>query len=268
MSSALLLSIRWTPERLQDPIWRRFYPTLAERNPELYKSAKLNFAPQITMELVPGDILSDHVAFTGCHESKLTRRIVSIARRGGTMIDIGANLGYFPLIWASSNPANKCIAFEASPRNVEVLRRNVSRNKLDDRITVVPYAAGQSAGTLSFDLGPEDQRGWGGFTLSASERSVEVRVVRVDEMIPLNARIAFLKVDTEGADTWALMGCQRLLDSRLVDEIWFEDNKDRRAALQIPANAAVEFLSSVGYDCVPQSNPDGGLVEWMAKPKR
>ena len=124
------------------------------------------------------------------------------------MVDIGANLGYFPLLWTASNPKNRCFAFEASPRNVEVLRRNVARNNLEDRITVIPYAAGQSDGTLSFDPGPEDQRGWGGFALSANQRTVEVKVVRVDETVPLHAPIAFLKVDTEGADAWALMGCK------------------------------------------------------------
>lgn len=267
MSLAVLLPIRWTPERFQDHVWRRFYPALARRHPELYEAAKLSFAPHIRMELVPGDMLSDHVAFTGCHEPKLTRRVVSVARRGGTMIDIGANLGYFSLLWAASNPENRCIAFEASPRNVEILRRNVSRNKLDDRITIIPHAAGQRAGLLSFDLGPEDQRGWGGFTLSANEHTVEVKVVRVDETLPANSKIAFLKVDTEGADAWALMGCDQLLQSRLIDEIWFEENKDRSAALGIPATAAVEFLNSVGYNCVAQTNPNGRMVEWMATVK-
>lgn len=264
MSQAVLFLIRRTPERLQDHIWRSSYPALAHRHPELYESARLSFAPWITMELVPGDNLSDHIAFTGCHESKLTRRVMAVGRHGGTMIDIGANLGYFSLLWAASNPANRCIAFEASPGNVELLRRNVIRNGLEDRITVVPYAAGREAGQLSFDLGPEDQRGWGGFALASNERTIDVKVVRVDETVPANSRIAFLKVDTEGADAWALMGCKRLLESRLIDEIWFEENKERCAALGIPATAAVEFLSSLGYKCVAETNPNRGLVEWMA----
>ena len=90
-------------------------------------------APNISMEPVPGDSVSDEVAFTGCYETGLTRRVIELARRGGTMIDVGANLGYSSLLRLSTNSSNRCIAFEAAPRNVEILRHNISRNGLDER---------------------------------------------------------------------------------------------------------------------------------------
>jgi hypothetical protein len=31
-----------------------------------------------------------------------------------------------------------------------------------------------------------------------------------------------MKVDVEGADTWVLQGCERLLKAKLIKEIWFE----------------------------------------------
>lgn len=83
------------------------------------------------MELVPGDHISDIIAFTGVYEMSLTKRVVDLARQGGVLVDVGANLGYFPLLWAALNRENKCFAFEASPRNIPLLNRNISRNSLE-----------------------------------------------------------------------------------------------------------------------------------------
>ena len=47
------------------------------------------------MELVPGDYISDCIAFAGAYKPALTRRIGEAARQGGTLVDIGANLGLF-----------------------------------------------------------------------------------------------------------------------------------------------------------------------------
>ena len=259
------LPLRLAPDRLRIALWSRFYRGKCSALP-LYQSATLRHVPNITMELVPGDIISDCIAFTGVYEPALTRRIIQMAQRGGTLVEIGTNLGYFALLWAACAPSNRCIAFEPSPRNVDFLRRNVARNGLDEQILVVPSAAGMEPGRLRFDIGPTDQNGWGGLTLDQNERCIEVDVVRVDDVIRSNDSIAILKVDTEGADAWALMGCDRLLKERRVREIWYEQNKPRMAALGIRADAAQEYLRSVGYTPTPQNNPADELVEWSAIP--
>jgi FkbM family methyltransferase len=219
------------------------------------------------MRLLPGDVISDSIAFTGIYELALSRRLCSLARRGGTMIDVGANLGYFSLLWAAAGPDNRCVAFEASPRNVNLLRENVSRNGMDRQIRVLACAAGAAGGTLSFDPGPADQTGWGGFTLQATEGSMDVDVVRVDEHVDAES-IALLKIDAEGADTWVLQGCERLLQTRAIHEIWYEQNAVRMEGLGISRDAAGLFLGKFGYTTVPHGNPSLPVVNWRATPTR
>lgn len=166
------LAIRLLPPRLKGSLFDRYYRARRDQWQHLYQNAELLAAPGISMELVPGDRLSDLIAFTGIHEPDLTRRVIKLGRKGGTMIDIGANLGYFSLLWASCNPANRSIAFEAAPRNVEVLRTNAARNRMSGRIRIVPSAAATQTGKLYFDLGPEDQRGWGGISLEMSDGQI------------------------------------------------------------------------------------------------
>jgi len=216
------------------------------------------------MDLVPGDHISDCIAFTGLYEPEVTHRIVDLARQGGTLIDIGANLGYFALLWTALNPQNKCIAFEASPRNIDIIQRNIDQSGLKKQVKLFPVAAGTSSGKLRFDVGPTHQTGWGGLTYENGANSIEVDVIRVDEVITSDEPITILKVDIEGADTWALMGCERLLKAKAIQEIWYEQNKPRMAALGISLEATQKYLQSVGYKSKPINNPNSEVVEWSA----
>lgn len=216
------------------------------------------------MQLIPGDLISDSIAMTGVHEPAFTKHLLKRAKAGGVLIDVGANLGYFTLLWLAANPENRCIAFEASPRNIEILRRNVNQNGFENRVQIIACGAGQAAGRMHFDLGPVDQTGWGGF--SRESTGVEVDVVRVDEIVAADEPVALLKVDIEGADAWALMGCEKLLKMKIINEIWFEQNKPRMNALGLDENAAQEYLRSVGYSATAMSDASAELVDWIAVP--
>ena len=260
------LLLRLLPESLRLTAFYKFYRGKHDRYQGLYRSASLYNAPKVAMELVPGDHISDIIAFTGVYEMSLTKRVVDLARQGGILVDVGANLGYFPLLWAALNSENKCFAFEASPRNIPLLNRNISRNSLESQIEVFPVAAGKEAGTLSFNLGPVEQTGWGGFGVAHAGEGVDVDVVRVDQAVSWNKPIAPIKVDIEGADAWALMGSEQLLITKAVREVWFEQNKPRMQELGIPLNAAQDFLSSMGYSSAPNGPTAADLVEWTAIP--
>ncbi|MEP6506594.1 MAG: FkbM family methyltransferase [Gemmatimonadales bacterium] len=260
------LLLRALPDRLAIALWSRAYRGKHARWSELYHTADLRYAPGVTMRLKPGDVISDCIAFTGIYERLLTRRVSALARAGGTMIEVGANIGYFSLLWASARKNNRCISFEASPRIIEMLRSNVSRNGFEDRIDVVPMAAGAASGRLAFDVGPAEQTGWGGFAAKAGASTIDVAVIRVDDYVASNRPIALLKIDAEGADSWALEGCERLLAGRMVEEVWYEQNKPRMRALEIPVEAAQTYLRRLGYDVVPRSDISSDVVEWSARP--
>ncbi len=258
--------LRMLPERLRTSVWARCYRGKHAAWKSLYSSAELAHAPRVQMQLMPGDVISDSIAFTGIFELSVTRRVVHQAQLGGTLIDIGANLGYFALLWAAARPENRCIAFEASPRNLEILQRNIERNGFTSQIKVIPHAAGKSPGKLKFNLGPADQTGWGGFAATDSTGDIDVDVLRVDDVVSPETRVKLLKVDTEGADAWAIMGCERLLKAGAVEEIWFEQNKPRMQALGVPEDAAQEYLRSLGFRVRSTGDTSADIVEWSAVP--
>ena len=231
----------------------------------LYKDSYLWCNPKIKMDLVRGDVISDAIALAGIYDYKKTKNLIAIAKNGGLFLDVGANLGYFSLLWAGLDPLNQVISFEVSPRNVEFITRNINKNFLDKQIRLVDKAVGQVNGKLEFDLGNESQTGWGGFTNTKNENSIDVEVITLDDVLyGINQEISLLKIDIEGADFWALKGCEKALKEKKIKRIWFEQNKPRSRALGIPDNAALDFLKSLGYSLVPDGDPNCDTLDWIA----
>ncbi|HEX8280343.1 MAG TPA: FkbM family methyltransferase, partial [Chthoniobacterales bacterium] len=231
MNRPLLLRI--TPSALRTAVFYRLYRLRREQWQELYAAAPLQFAPAVTMRLFPTDEAHSEIAFTGFYELALSRKIAALAAesRGGLMVDVGANYGYYALLWAAASREHRVIAFEGSPRNHDPLRENVARNGLESQIDVRAIAVGREAGTLGFSIGGTQQTGWGSFSLAGAEQTTEVPVVTLDSAVPAKTVVELLKIDVEGADTWVLEGARALLQTKRVRHIFFEQNKERMASL-------------------------------------
>lgn len=244
--------------------YRLFHGRHAEWK-RLFEAAPLEFFPGGRMvDLKVGDVISGNLAFTGFYDLDFSVRLRQLARQGGLMVDVGANMGYFSLLWAGANPANRVIAFEAAPRNIATFRKNVEANSLGERVRLVPKAAGDRCGSIWFELGPEEQTGWGGIASGEGQNRIEVPLVRIADELA-DDEIAVLKIDVEGADTWVLRGAEPLLRAKKVGMIFFEQNPNRMARLGIGLDEAKSFLNAMGYDAYPTPGADEA---WVAMPRK
>ena len=245
------LLMRLCPPSLRTWLYYHHYRARRPQLRSLFEDAELAFAPGVRMKLLPTDEGHGCIATAGFYELPLTRTIARLGKQGGLMVDVGANYGYFSLLWAAQKPGNRVIAFEASPRNQQALRQNVEKNALAEVVTLRSEAAGKEKGKLSFHLGPEEQTGWGGLVQGDAEGAeVVVPVVTLDEELKGIPFVDVLKIDTEGADTWVLEGAHKLLKQQKIGHIYFEENRSRMAKLGIAAGAAKQLLESCGYSIV------------------
>jgi FkbM family methyltransferase len=251
---------RLLPDQLKASLYHRFFYPPVPRYHALYESAPLRYAPDVEMHLEPQDRMHGQIAFLGWYEQAFSKEVATRARdSGGLFVDVGANVGYYALLWVAQSPdTNRAIALEPSPRVLPLLKENVERNSFRDQITVLHTAAGRAHGAISFDLGPDKETGWGGFAPEANERTVRVEERRLDGLI--DEPIQFLKIDAEGADAWVLQGAERLLAAKQIACIHFEHNLDRAQALGIAPEEPVRFLESHGYEVIPDGD------EWWARP--
>ena len=249
------------------PLWLRewlYFHLIFRRKswPEDLDEVSLEFAPAQMGSYLDSDLIHRQIAWTGFYELELSRRMADLARKGGLLVDVGANVGYFTLMWAALNHQNKVYAFEPSPRNFAMLQNNISILPNATGIKIFDHAVGKESGLFHFDIGPKEQSGWGGLSKSAAESTIQTQVRRLDDIIPADTLISVLKIDTEGADTWVLMGAENLLRQKRIKNIFFESNPDRMRQLEIQPEDSERFLNGLNYTISRL-----GDTEYYATPK-
>ena len=205
--------------------------------------------------LCPTDVAHRRLAWTGLYDLPLSRQIARLARSGGLLLDVGANAGYFTILWCAARADNRVAAFEPCPANVRLLRQNLAANGWESRVQVHPVAAGRGKGSLPFMPGPAGQTGWGGLAPSIGSSQLPaatfpVPVCSLDQLFPHRPRIRVLKVDTEGADAWVIQGARGLLARGCIEQVFFEENLERMQALGIEPGTAAGVLRECGYRVV------------------
>ena len=224
---------------------------------------------RIYLEL--GDWISDDICRYGQWEPVLSKAILAYARRGGILIDAGANLGYFSLLWAAANAANRVWAFEASPRVYPKLARNIQLNRLNSQIQSFQIALSDRNGISAFECGPHEQTGWGRLVVGSVADAANVEMARMDTLFATIPRIEVLKIDTEGADTLVLAGAEGLLREKRIGAVYFEQARDQMAAMGVNPGDAVRLLEDCGYEVSrlddPRYDGEDGVTQWQALPR-
>ena len=234
---------------LREKLYFKFYARKKNiLDPRLFQEASLEFAPDMRLTLCPTDIAHKQIALTGCYELSVSRKIAALARKGGLLVDVGANYGYYSLMWAGTLPGNRVIAFEASHLNSTALDENGVRNGAAGRIQIFDLAVGKQQGRMPFGLGPVGETGWGGLSLDDPGLD-EVEVVTLDEVMSkkISKQIEVLKIDVEGADAWVLEGARDLLKNHSIAHIFFEENNERMKKLNIAKGETQKIVVACGY---------------------
>lgn len=150
--------------------------------------------------------------FDGLWEETETRLFSSVVREGMTVVDVGANVGYYTLLAARLvGPAGRVYAFEPSPENFALLARNVEANGYKN-VVLVPKAVSDMSGTARLRI---DRASSGGHSLSGFRGGsdfVEVETASLDEYFADGKEsLDVIKVDAEGAEVAIFDGMSEVL---------------------------------------------------------
>jgi FkbM family methyltransferase len=123
-------------------------------------------------------------------------------RPGMTVLDIGANIGYYALMASRAvGPQGRVIAIEPSPANIALLKRNIAINGATN-ISVLCAAVSNTSGTKTFFLSELSNLN----TFHADERAdqhltgrtIEVRTLTVPEIVKEFGHPDLIRMDVEG----------------------------------------------------------------------
>jgi len=126
-----------------------------------------------------------------------------------TVLDIGANIGYYVLIESGLIGNGKIIAMEPVPSNIELLRKNLKLNGLEN-VVVVPGAASDRHGIQDFHL--SDMSNLGTFHATGSQANhlsgkvIPVETWTVSEIAAEYGIPDLIRMDVEGHEVAILNG--------------------------------------------------------------
>ncbi|MDR1459029.1 MAG: FkbM family methyltransferase [Bacteroidales bacterium] len=104
------------------------------------------------------------------------------------------------------NSVKRIYAFE--PNVTKLLLDNIASCGFSE-IKLIEAAVGEEPGEISFDI--TDNGSGSHIVANGSEENRKVKVVRIDDMIDINDKVTFIKMDLEGYEVPALLGAQSII---------------------------------------------------------
>lgn len=158
------------------------------------------------------DIDSLGLATAGVYEPFQTRLSETLAKEGEAVVDMGAYMGHYTLIFARLvGERGHVFAFEPEPQNFALLARNVEMAGYAKRVSCVKKAVSDETATGVMYLNKLN-KGSHSMGQTAGSKTIEIEAVRLDDFFSEDdAKISIIKMDIEGSEAHALRGMRCLL---------------------------------------------------------
>ena len=158
------------------------------------------------------------------YESFETMLIQKEIKRENVVLDIGAHIGYYTLIFAKLVGKNgKVYAFEPEPTNFDLLKKNVEINGYKN-VVLINKAVSNKNGKTKLYLGKENTADHRIYKSDDSRKFIEIETVKLDDYFKNHRKVDFIKMDVQGAEYSVLQGMSKLLKNnktiKIVSEFW------------------------------------------------
>ncbi|MFA5793503.1 MAG: FkbM family methyltransferase [Candidatus Brocadiia bacterium] len=177
------------------------------------------------MFLDPYDSLS--LSMNGVYEPLETSIVKQYVKKGDIVLDIGANIGYYTLLFARLvGDEGKVYAFEPEPDNFELLKKNVEINKYEN-VVLIQKAVSDVGGKIRLYLSGDNKGDNRIFDSDDNRPYIDVDMVSLsDYFSDYKGKVDFVKMDIQGAEGRVVKGMINLLNNnrqiKIISEFWPE----------------------------------------------
>jgi FkbM family methyltransferase len=147
---------------------------------------------------------------SGTYEPHLTAVFERHCRPGMTVVDVGANLGYFSLLAARLvGPTGRVVALEPNSENCRLLLSSL-RLSGTTNVELLPVAADEAPGWAYYSTHVGSNGGLIDDGDLLTRPGVVVPTFRLDDLV--DGPVGFLKMDVEGAEGRVVRGATRIIE--------------------------------------------------------
>lgn len=207
---------------------------------------------------------------SGVYEPHLTRVFERYCRPGMTVVDVGANLGYYSLLASTLvGTSGRVVALEPNSENCRLLLSSLRLNR-STNVELLPVAADVATGWAYYSTHVGSNGGLIDSDELLTHPGVVVPTFRLDDLV--SDRVDFLKMDVEGAEGRVVRGATRLIErDRPVVTTELKDEMLTRVS-NMSVREYLGYFESIGYrpilldkvgeDDTPYPSVDAMVSEW------
>ena len=241
-------------------IYRRIASVLSGRGLGklfLFQAVNIFFLRSLktTMAKVQGQMMyidpqdSLQLSVKGIYEPFETSLVDRLLAPGDVAVDIGAHIGYYTLLYARRvGSRGHVYAFEPSRENFLLLRKNITLNHYEKRVTALQKAVSAATGTGRLYTSTVNAGDHHMYPSSENRVFEYVQTLRLDNFFagqPVS--ISLLKMDIQGSEGGAITGMQGLMRQGRIKKILMEFWPIGMKEYGMEAAEVLELIQSLGY---------------------
>lgn len=184
--------------------------------------------------------------------------LFSLVQPHYTILDIGANLGYYTLNFAKKASQGSVLAFEPHPKNLKKLKQNIELNSWSN-ILVFDIALGDVAQKAGLEIGEPNNLGTSRIQKDMVNKNISI--ISLDEFLDkkdILDRVDLIKMDIEGFEMKAIIGAKETILK--YQPILFIELCDKHLRhFGSSATVLLAYLSKLGYTQIVDASTQKAL---------
>jgi FkbM family methyltransferase len=185
---------------------------------------------------------------------------------GDSIVDIGANIGWFALFMQFRARGLTIHCFEPAAATFQRLRANVEANALSDRVFVYSFAVSDRNAISRLSNHPHSVESSLVVNSQSQSESEMVRTIKLEEALERcgTSRIDLLKIDVEGSEVEIVLGSDPRI-WRSIKRVAVEYHEYIRPGCR---QALVKALQQRGFDSVTNETADSNRNRGIIRARR